>query len=34
MEIEITAKIDKREEEKFYRERYDYNLPKFEFVTS
>ena len=34
MEIEITAKIDKRDEDKFYRELYDYNLPKFEFVTS
>ena len=34
MEIEITAKIEKRDEEKFYRELYDYNLPKFEFVTA
>ncbi len=33
MEIEITGKIDPRDKEKFKRELYDYNLPKFDFVT-
>lgn len=32
MEIEITGKIDKRDEQKIYQGLYDYNLPKFDFV--
>lgn len=33
MEIEVTAKIDKRDEDKIFQKLYEYNLPKFDFVT-